>query len=459
MAVCFETRKSTLDADLVLDSQFYNPRKLEYLNQLNKKSRQKISDEFPEIVDLTSSQAKLSLPSFIYDLTDSLGNLFTDGKIANSADDIGSTKKIAQPNDFAVSRLRYYLKEFGVVPKRDYPPLLSTEYVVLRKKGKILPHLLIPYFLLSEIQFIFEHSQRGSEHPRLANKDILSLPLPDSLVKKAKEISNIVDSAIENFKQSKKLYPEAERELLKRIEWDKVKTSHVLNYTATSKDIMGDERLDPEFYQPKFANLEKHLKKIGAIPLSVFCPEIRRGVSPVYTKVGEAVIVNSQNLSASGVIATEELEKAELSFYRDEKNKKARLKQFDVLVYATGAYIGRTNCWLENMKAIAGIDCLIIQPNAKICDPVYLALFLNLQAGLMQANRRASGSAQRHLYPNDLMKYLVFVPRDKNGRPDLAWQKKLAEKVVAANEAKKSAKQKLQEAKNVVEQEIEKLIN
>ena len=116
MAICFAVRKSILDADLVLDSQFYDPRKLEYLNKLSKQSKQKISDEFSEIVDLTSSQAKLNFPSFIYNLTDSLGNLFTDGKIANSADDIGSTKKIAQPNDFAVSRLRYYLKEFGVVP-------------------------------------------------------------------------------------------------------------------------------------------------------------------------------------------------------------------------------------------------------------------------------------------------------------------------------------------------------
>jgi restriction endonuclease S subunit len=127
-------------------------------------------------------------------------------------------------------------------------------------------------------------------------------------------------------------------------------------------------------------------------------------------------------------------------------------------VYATGAYIGRTNCWLENMKAIAGIDCLIIQPDEKVCNPVYLALFLNSQAGLMQANRRASGSAQRHLYPNDLAKYKVFIPRNKNGKPDLAWQKKLTDKVVAANEAKKSAKQKIEEAKRLVEVEIEKMI-
>ncbi len=457
MAVCFSTRKSTLDADLVLDSQFYNPKKLKYLHKLGKQSEQKISDEFSEITDLTSSQEKLNFPAFIYDLPDSLGNLFGDRKIANSVDDIGSTKKIAQPNDFAVSRLRYYLKEFGVVPKREYPALLSTEYVVLRQKGKVTPHLLIPYLLLSEIQFIFEHSQRGSEHPRLANKDILNLPLPDSLVRKAKEISNIVTSAIESFERSKKPYPEAEQELLERMEWEKVKTEHILNYTATSRYIMSDERFDPEFYQPKFENLEKHLKKIGAIPLGDFCPMPNRGVQPQYDENGDVLVINSKHLGTTE-IDIDSAETTTEAFYTDEINKKTRIEKLDVLMYSTGAYVGRTNAYLNERKALASNHVTIIRPDTTVCDPIYLALFLNSLAGLMQTDQRASGSAQREIYPQEIVKYQVFIPRDKNGKPDLAWQKKLADKIISANEAKIFAKQKLQQSKELVETEIEKLI-
>jgi len=456
MAICFAVRKSILDADLVLDSQFYDPRKLEYLNKLSKQSKQKISDEFSEIVDLTSSQAKLNFPSFIYNLTDSLGNLFTDGKIANSADDIGSTKKIAQPNDFAVSRLRYYLKEFGVVPKRNYPPLLSTEYVVLRQKGKIPPHLLIPYFLLSEIQFIFKHSQRGSEHPRLANKDILSLPLPDLLIKKAKEISNIVVAAVENFEQSKKLYPEVEQELLERMEWDKVVTKNVLSYAATSRDILTDERLDPEFYQPKFENLQKHLKKIGSVELGKFCLMPNRGVQPTYED-GEVLVINSKHLGPTE-IDIDNAEKTTQLFYDDKNNEKARIKNLDVLMYSTGAYVGRTNAYLSKQKAIASNHVTIIRPDTAVCDPVYLALFLNSPVGLIQTDQRASGSAQREIYPQEIVRYKIFISRNKNGKPDLLWQKKLADKVTSACKVKMDAKQKLEEAKRLVEKEIEKLL-
>lgn len=459
MAVCFATRKLTLDADLVLDSQFYNPKKLEYLDKLAEQSKQKISDEFSEIIELTTSQEKLSFPSFVYDLTDSLGNLFADGEIANLVDDIGSAKKIAQSKDFAVSRLRYYLKEFGVVPKRKFPPLLSTEYVVLRQKSKVPPHLLIPYLLLSEIQFIFEHSQRGSNHPRLANKDILNLPLPDSLIKRAGEISDIVASAVEDFEQSKKLYPEAEQELLERMEWDKIKTEHILNYTATSEDILGDERLDPEFYQPKFENLEKHLKKIGAVELGKFCPMPTRGSLINYDESGDTVVINSKDLGANGIIDIEGTHKTNKTELNCEGNKESILNHFDLIFYAIGAYAGRTNCYLEKEKALAGNNVLVIKPDIKTCNPVYLALFLNSKVGMMLSQRYAAGSAQKFFHPQSLVKYPIFIPRDKSGKSDLVWQKKLADKIIRSSEAKKSAKQKLQEAKNLVEQEIDKLIN
>ena len=355
-----------------------------------------------------------------------------------------------------MSRLRYYLKEFGVIPKKEYPPLLSTEYVVLRQKGKILPHLLIPYLLSSEIQFIFEHSQRGSEHPRLANKDILNLPLPISLTKKAKEIADTVVSAISDFEQSNNLYPEAERELLERMEWDKLATKHILNYAATSKDIRTDERLDPEFYQPKFENLEKHLKKVGAMKLGDFCPIPNRGIQPTYDD-GDILVINSKHLGPTE-IDIDNAEKTTQLFYDDENNKKARIKNLDVLMYSTGAYVGRTNSYLGEQKAIASNHVAIIRPDTKVCNPVYLALFLNSPAGLMQTDQRASGSAQREIYPQDIVKYQVFIPHDKNGKPDLEWQKKLADKVISANKAKMEAKQKLEEAKLLVEKEIEQII-
>lgn len=459
MAVCCTTYASKLDEDKVIDSRFYDPLKIKYLDKLKKNSICSIQDEFNEITVLSSDKENVSFPVILYDLPDSIGNLFNDGQKINSFSDIGSTKKISIGGDFAISRLRHYLKEFGVLPVNDRKYLLSTEYVVLRREKSTPPELLLPYFLLDETQYILEKSQRGSNHPRLANKDILNLPLPKLIIQQSGKIQILIKAAIEKYDLSKKLYPEAEQELLQRMCLDKVDTKHVLDYSITSKDVFGNERFDPEFYQPKFENIIKHLKKIGSIKLGNFCPIIKRGVSLQYFKEGEVFIVNSKNLELTGLIDITNLDKTSLDYFNEEKNKDARLNQFDVLTYATGAYIGRTNVWLENVKVIAGIDCIISQPLKNICNPIYLSLFLNSFAGLMQSDQKASGSAQRHLYPKDLREYEIFIPQNKTGKPDIEWQEKLANKVIQAYKAKKEVRQKLQKAKELVEAKIGELFN
>jgi restriction endonuclease S subunit len=459
MAVCYTTRSSELDEDSVIDSQFYDPLKIKYLEIFKRGNPTVIKNEFDEITDLSSDREKVTFPVILYDLPDSLGNLFTDGLLVSSFSDIGSTKKVGFGGDFAISRLRHYLKEFGVLPPGKITYLLSTEYIVLRGKSQTPSELLLPFFLLDQIQYIFEKSQRGSNHPRLANKDILNFPLPNFLIKIKGKIQEIIQSSIIQYNLSKSLYPEAEQELLERMKWDKVDTKHILDYSTTSKNIFSNERVDPEFYQPKFKNLIRHLRKAGSVKLGNFCPVIKRGISPQYYEKGEVFIVNSQNLEATGLIDISNLEKTSLDYFNEERNKDARLTQFDVLTYATGAYIGRTNVWLENAKAIAGIDCIISQPQKNICNPTYLSLFLNSFAGLMQSDQKASGSAQRHLYPKDLREYEIFIPQNKNGKPDLEWQEKLANKIIQAYEAKKEAKQKLQRAKELVEAKIEELLD
>lgn len=72
----------------------------------------------------------------------------------------------------------------------------------------------------------------------------------------------------------------------------------------------------------------------------------------------------------------------------------------------------------------------------------------------MQSEQFASGSAQRELYPNDLMQFSIYIPKSKNGSIDLDWQKKQADKVISVSNAKTEAQAKLEEAKRMVEEAI-----
>jgi hypothetical protein len=99
----------------------------------------------------------------------------------------------------------------------------------------------------------------------------------------------------------------------------------------------------------------------------------------------------------------------------------------------------------------------ILRPDPKVCLPVYLALFLNSPPGLAQSEMFQTGSSgQLELYPVDVAKLIVYLPGNGNGKIDLRWQQRLADKVVAASEAKAKARAKLEEAQTLEEREIEK---
>jgi len=327
------------------------------------------------------------------------------------------------------------------------------------RRGEINPFFAYIFFKSCYGRMQIEQIKSGSVQPNLSIpyiENLLEIPMNINSSFQDK-IGNIVLEGFNNFRLSHKIYPEVEMELLDRMGWGKIDTRHILDYTVSKGSFLGNMRLDPEFYQPKFANLLRHLRKFDSKRLGDFCEPMNRGIQPEYVDGGDALVINSKHLGRTE-IDIENAEKTSKEFYDDINTKKARLCQYDVLMYSTGAYVGRTNVYLENFKGIASNHVTIIRPDSKVCNPVYLALFLNSPAGLMQTDQRASGSAQREIYPQDIEEYQVFIPQNKDGKTDLIWQKKLADKVVQANQAKKEAKQKLQEAKDLVEREVEKML-
>ena len=81
------------------------------------------------------------------------------------------------------------------------------------------------------------------------------------------------------------------------------------------------------------------------------------------------------------------------------------------------------------------------------------------EGGLAQSEQYATGSAQRELYPSEIGKMLVFLPKNAKGEADLKWQQRLADKVIAADAARRKAKEIVEQAKAIVEREIEKNLN
>lgn len=216
--------------------------------------------------------------------------------------------------------------------------------------------------------------------------------------------------------------------------------SPTLFYERPFSESQQAARLDAEFFQPKYYALIEAIRQTGkGRLLGEIATHCERGLQPEYDDDGPIAVVNTKHMGTQ--FLSDDFEHCSHETWTNQK--KARLKQYDVLFYSTGAYIGRTNCWFGDGKAIGSNHVTIIRPNDG-CNPVYLALFMNSRAGLMQADRHAHGSAQREVYPSDLRAYTVWLP-------PMTKQQKLAQMLLDAKVARDESRRLLEQAKRMVE--------
>jgi len=302
----------------------------------------------------------------------------------------------------------------------------------------------------------FEQRQRGSSGQiEIYPEDILSVLIPKLSPETVKAITEKWTAAIRLVEDSKRLYPEAEVELLDQIGWKELaRKPRELFYTENFETLTEHGRIDAEHYQPKFARLIARLEKLGSMPLADLFTSCDKGTQPdEYTEDGEVIVVKSKDVFGQGI----DLASCERTSVRAWADEPARLKENDVVINSTGmGTLGRAgvvHCGDE--KIVASVDLFILRTKSDVVDPDYLSLFLNSPAGIAQSEQFQTGSSgQLHLYPEHIRQFTVFVPRNGNRRADLARQKRLADKVRTAARAKVEARAKLAEAKRLVEDAI-----
>jgi restriction endonuclease S subunit len=282
---------------------------------------------------------------------------------------------------------------------------------------------------------------QGQVQMHLALSDARKILVPFPSEERQGEIEQVILSVERENQEAERLYTQAEELVLKEVRFDRVELNWAPGYVVSAKEARDVNRVDAEHFQPKYGRLLAHIEKTSkAVKLNSIAPKPHRGAQPRYVEGGEVLVVNSQHLGRHLVNA----EGCERTDERDYNNKpKASLRKNDVLIYATGAYVGRTNVWLEEAKAMASNHVTIVRPK-KECDPRYLAVFLNSPLGIMQADSWATGSAQRELYPQEISRFTVFLP-------DRSFQLRVGELVTVAYQARAKAKRLLEEAKSKVE--------
>lgn len=326
------------------------------------------------------------------------------------------------------------------MPDYTYPMNSNQDIAKIRINDKVNTYYVYTFLLSRYGQNYLKREARGSvqQHVFLSQMEDFNIPLPSASFQK--QVEKIVLSAHYNLSKSNTLFSELQDLIMGGLglnNWQ-LRNGQV-NVKSLKESFLSSGRLDAEHYQVKYDELEERIKTVPYKTIAEIQQFNARGVQPDYVEDGNVSVVNSKHILEDG-LDYDNFERATEAFW--SSYERAHIEYGDILIYTTGANIGRTQAYLKHNHALASNHVNILRVNG--VNPIYLSLVLNSPIGRMQTEKFCTGSAQAEIYPNDIEKFIVPIL-------DEATQETIALKVLECFAMKTDSKRLLNIAKEAVE--------
>lgn len=286
----------------------------------------------------------------------------------------------------------------------------------------------------------------GNIQMHLNLTDCKGIYIPKLNIRFQRTISNVFWLSFKIKEQTEDACHTAENILLKELGLkDFLPSRESINIKCFSESFGTSGRLDAEYYQPKFDELEELIKQNALYykPLVDIRTDNFRGLQPIYVPDGTLDVINSKHILES-TLDYENFEKTDITYWEDQK--RAQVFKGDILTYTTGANIGRTQVYYLDKKALASNHVNILRLKEE--NPYYVGFVMNSRVGRMQTDKYSAGSAQAELYPKDIDEFLIpFLGKEK--------EDSIVAKVEESLTLKKQSEALLEIAKRGVEIAIE----
>lgn len=335
--------------------------------------------------------------------------------------------------------------DITITPKDFTPAICNRALAIIKDINGVDPYYLFTYLISKEATLSLERLKNGSVQERINLGVLEELNVP--ILKK--DIQNIIRSIVLLAQQYRELstfrYRNAEVILLNDLNLKVFEPTHAKVNIKNFKDsFLISGRLDAEYYQPKFDELERIIENAASgqkAALGAICSYVRRGRQPDYGDAGLPV-VNSKHVRMGKVLLDDN------RLAKPLEDSSGLIKHNDVLMNGTGVgTIGRTAPYLATAPAIPDNHVTILRSDE--IDPVYLSVFLNSPLGQLQVEKYFKGSSgQIELYPDDIKQFQIWVAPEKT-------QKSIRSNIEQAYKANQVSQALLEVAKRGVEIAIE----
>lgn len=404
----------------------------------------------------------------------SYGNI-TDCTVAYGKDLPSRARRVVHTNNVILSSVGGSLQSCALVSSEYDNAICSTGFFVVRSNA-INSETLLTLFKSEVMQNLLKQSCSGTILTAINHTELQKIVVPkirkevqDKIaenIQKSIALRNKSKSLLENAKvqvenviqtrggyktlleQSLYYFRLAEWLLLQELFLDYWQSRGSVSCSIKSfSAVQSTGRLDSEYYQPKYDELFEHLAKYKCTKLGDIVA-IKKSIEPgsdSYIEEGIPFIRVSD-------VNKFEIGKTDLHLSPKEFNIEVLRPHKDTIIFSKDGSIGIAYKCEKDLDIITSGALLHLDIRNENILPDYLTLVLNSIVTQLQAERDSKGAIIQHWKLDDIKKIIVPVL-------PMQTQSLIAEKIQKSFALRKQSKRLLEQAKRMVEEEIEKKEN
>lgn len=357
----------------------------------------------------------------------------------------------------------------AVVPDEMKAGNINQHMVRMRIKdrGNLLPYYLSTYLLTNYAKLQHERAAYGTTRIALGYPTLYNLRVSVPPIEEQQKVEQVIKGALQLKKEAESEYQEAVNIFVKNLktyipEWDALTTGKETAFWLWSNEIDIVSRIDPDYYSGKgIKNKLGKTKPLGELA------EIKIGKTPAfddYMNSGKRRIMKFRAITGRGIDWGNE----ERGFVKEEffqKNKQNLLRSNDIVLGSAAHqahYIGKYIDIIDEIPKEFGdgvltvAEIMTIRTGSDILNPFVLLLFLRSKVGYEFIQRQIKGQTS-HLYPKDVGG--IEIPEAVTKLSKSVVGVEIERKIKSSLEKSRLNKQKLQEAKEFVENLIMNIRN
>lgn len=330
----------------------------------------------------------------------------------------------------------------ALVRKEDLPANINQNIALVRLKKAHSPEFLSAYLNSKIGRLALWHLSRQTEQVNLNCREVEKVLVPDVSANFIQVIENAYKNAVTCEHESRVTFKEAEDLVLSELGLIHWEPKHQLTFVKSYSDTEQAGRIDAEYYQPKYEEIEKAIKSYAG-GYSTIGSEFKQNKNTFNIendKIYQYVEIGSVNVS-NGEITPNEVIGEELP-----ANAKRSLKKNDVIVSKVRTYRGAITIVEENGYVGSGAFT-VLHENGRINKGTLLA-FLHSKPLLTWSLKPNTGTSYPVIIDNDILNLPIpILPEAK--------QTKIQKKVTESFNLRNQSKHLLESAKKAVEIAIE----